>query len=434
MFYRCGVCGLTPLKEHRTLLAKLSSPEPCPVKLLATVAGKTTESIILRDISGFKELKIKGRVGREILNLPCETSIYVEGFVKGDYLEVEKYRLVHPSKLECCEGESEDVREFALNYFMYAGRPRYFKIIKTMSSLSHLIRNVLVSEGFTELQSPIIGWKSDPGLRGAGRVKVSLYGSQYELHSSLIMYKQIYASIFERIFYFARNIRVEPLENANTGRHLIEFTQVDVEEAFTSMPEAIGFAESLLKRVVREFLNSHGDLLDPPRIEWLDKTFLSEKYPVVTYDEAVNLLARNGFDVRKGSELSHEAEAFLGEYYGIPVWLIGFPSTARGFYYIENAERPGYNVDWNLILPEGHGEILDGGCREYRAEELRRRIQALGENPAEYEWFLNIASKGFVKPSCGWGLGLERLVKAFHGLPHIGFATPHPRLPGIIGP
>jgi len=29
-------------------------------------------------------------------------------------------------------------------------------------------------------------------------------------------------------------------------------------------------------------------------------------------------------------------------------------------------------VDWNLIVPEGHGEVLDEGCREYRVEELEK--------------------------------------------------------------
>jgi asparaginyl-tRNA synthetase len=66
---------------------------------------------------------------------------------------------------------------------------------------------------------------------GASKVIVSLYRRQYELHSSLIMCKRIYASIFEKIFYSARNIRVEPAKNFYAGRRLVEFTQVDVEEA-----------------------------------------------------------------------------------------------------------------------------------------------------------------------------------------------------------
>lgn len=65
---------------------------------------------------------------------------------------------------------------------------------------------------------------------------------------------------------------------------------------------------------------------------------------------------------------------------------------------------------------------------------LGKRVKSTGENPSEYQWFLDIVSKGYVKPACGWGLGLERLVKAFHGLARVGFATSHPRLPGVIGP
>jgi len=69
---------------------------------------------------------------------------------------------------------------------------------------------------------------------GASKVIVSLYRRRYEPHSSLIMYKRIYASIFEKIFYSAWNIRVEPAENFYARRRLAEFTQVDVEGASAS--------------------------------------------------------------------------------------------------------------------------------------------------------------------------------------------------------
>jgi hypothetical protein len=71
--------------------------------------------------------------------------------VEGDYLEVDRYEVDYLSKLECCETDAEDVRQYAFNYHVYVGRPRYFKVIRTISILSCLIRNALISEGFTEL-------------------------------------------------------------------------------------------------------------------------------------------------------------------------------------------------------------------------------------------------------------------------------------------
>jgi hypothetical protein len=64
-------------------VAKISSSKPCQVKILATIAWKSGDSIILRDVSGLREFKIKGSVGQETLRLPCETSICVEGLVEG---------------------------------------------------------------------------------------------------------------------------------------------------------------------------------------------------------------------------------------------------------------------------------------------------------------------------------------------------------------
>ncbi|MEM1705361.1 MAG: asparagine synthetase A [Thermosphaera sp.] len=387
---------------------------------------------MLRDLSAIKEFILSGERIGEILQLPCETWILIDGIVNNENLHVLDYKVVYRGEVECSSKDLNDPFDFTLRYFEYTRVPRFFKVLRTTSLISMIIRRILTSRMFTELPPPVIGWKSDPGLRGAVKAKIVLYGKEYEVHSSLIMYKQIYASIFEKIFYFARNVRIEPTENAYTGRHLVEFTQVDVEQAFTTPEDSMDTAETLLKEVIREFLNQQEDLIERNRAEWLEKTFLSGRFPRISYEEACDFLIRKGFKVRKGKELSHEAEVYLGKVFEQPVWLTSFPSESRGFYYLEDPSRPGYNVDWNLITTDG--EILDGGCREYHAEKIVKKIEASGENPADYKWFLELVSKKLVKPTCGWGLGLERFVKIINGLEHIAFATAHPRIPGLLGP
>jgi asparaginyl-tRNA synthetase len=76
---------------------------------------------------------------------------------------------------------------------------------------------------------PIIGPVTDPGARGAKQVDVDYYGHRYKLMTSAILYKQASLLTFDKIFYIAPNVRLEPLETANTDRHLAEFHQIDVE-------------------------------------------------------------------------------------------------------------------------------------------------------------------------------------------------------------
>jgi asparaginyl-tRNA synthetase len=37
-------------------------------------------------------------------------------------------------------------------------------------------------------------------------------------------------------------------------------------------------------------------------------------------------------------------------------------------------------VDYDLLLPGGYGEVLDGRCREYRYEKLLDKIKQHGED------------------------------------------------------
>ena len=79
--------------------------------------------------------------------------------------------------------------------------------------------------------------------------------------------------------------------------------------------------------------------------------------------------------------------------------------------------------------------MLDGGCREYRYEYVvKRLVKRHREKLDKYKWFLELLEAGLIRPTCGWGVGVERLVKYIHDLEHVAYATPHPRVPGVIGP
>lgn len=363
--------------------------------------------------------------------------VAVTGVLTWDGLEVEEYRVLHkplkPEKI-CVDDVPSDPGEYARNYHVYVRHPRVLRAVKTYSMVLKAMRSILDEHGFTELPSPIIGYVSDPGLRGAVKASIEMYGKVYEVQSSVIMYKQLYASLLGKIYYAARNLRVEPVENASTGRHLAEFTQLDVEASLTTADDMMMLAEETLYGAVKHLLNYHSGLLTREEERFLEETIIKPPYPRIDYDSAVELLRRKGFTVEHGRELSFDAEAALGDIYGTPVWIQGFPTSSRGFYYIPDPGKPGYNVDYNLILPSRAGEVLDGGCREYRYEHLVDRIKHHGEPLGKYKWFLELAEAGAIQPTCGWGLGVERLVRYIHRLPHVAYASPHPRIPGVIGP
>jgi asparaginyl-tRNA synthetase len=86
----------------------------------------------------------------------------------------------------------------------------------------------------------------------------------------------------------------------------------------------------------------------------------------------------------------------------------------------------------DLIYPEGYGEALSGGEREYQCEKIRRRIGLKGIDPKVYEIYLEFAEKGLF-PSAGFGIGIERLTRYICGLHRIEETRLFAKLPGVLG-
>ncbi len=423
------MCVLTHCARSHLLSRIL---KPSHVGIIAWIVGVSEQGHpLLRDASGLREMPLQGSKSKDILRLPGETLLCMEGYYDGLSLHVEDYEVcLKPSKPPISYLELPgSLEELARHSPWYMRHPRWSKTLLVQHLFLRYAREYLYGEGFIELLPPMVSVVSDPGLRGARKLETRLYGRIYELTSSVIMYKQAGIGVFEKVFFVARNIREEPEENISTGRHLAEFTQLDVEAMLLSAEEAMSLAEKTLHYASKKLLDEHQDL-----VLGLNPGFRELKPPFqkISYEEALSLAKRLGYDVEWGMELSHEAETAVAEHFDTPVWITGFPVTSRGFYYKPDPYDPRYNRDFNLILPKGYGEVIDGGEREYRADKLAERIKALGENPARYKWLLELAEGGGIPPSAGWGLGVERMTRFITGARHIALAASFPKLPGII--
>ncbi|MFO7837726.1 MAG: amino acid--tRNA ligase-related protein, partial [Candidatus Thorarchaeota archaeon] len=84
--------------------------------------------------------------------------------------------------------------------------------------------------------------------------------------------------------------------------------------------------------------------------------------------------------------------------------------------------------DFDLLFPEGFGEGISGGEREYRYEVVLEKLKRRRLSPEDYDWYLDMLRSG-IPPSAGFGIGLERLTRYICGLEDISEATPFPRKP-----
>jgi asparaginyl-tRNA synthetase len=306
--------------------------------------------------------------------------------------------------------------------------------LRIQHRILHTVREHLTGLGITELLPPIIGPVTDPGARGAKQVDVDFYGHRYKLMTSAILYKQAALLAFDKIFFIAPNIRLEPLETAHTGRHLAEFHQIDVEVADASRDDILELLEGLISRVIEQTLHAEAAALGELSRDTaaLGKA-LDSSFGRCIHSNAVDHLRQLGHDQSPDAEIDWQGEVLLSAEAVQPFLITDYPKGSRGFYDRESEQLPGFLRNFDLIAPEGYGELCSGSERENAYGKIVTRIRETGENPAKYEWYLKAAREG-IPASAGFGIGLERLTRYIAGLDSVWQASAFPKVPGVPSP
>ena len=131
-------------------------------------------------------------------------------------------------------------------------RPVQQQFLMMRSKITQAIRNVLVLDGFYELETPILGKSTPEGARDF-LVPSRLYESQfYALPQSPQIFKQLYMIAgFEKYFQIARCFRDEDLR----ADRQLEFTQVDIEASFVNQDDIINLIEKMMVSLFKDVLN-----------------------------------------------------------------------------------------------------------------------------------------------------------------------------------
>jgi len=307
-------------------------------------------------------------------------------------------------------------------------------VLRVQNTITAAAREYLAGDGFVEMLPPIIGPVTDPGARGAKQVDVDFYGHRYKLMTSAILYKQASLLAFDRIFYIAPNVRLEPLETSSTARHLAEFHQIDVEVAHASRDDILLVAQGLVTHIVRRVVERM-----PAELAFLGRDpssfapLLDGPFGRMTHHEATKALHELEHDQSPDAEIDWTGERLLSAEHERPFFITDYPKGSRGFYDRENPDLPGMLQNFDLIAPEGYGELCSGSEREFEYRRIVARIRETGENPAKYGWYLDLVRDG-IKGSAGFGIGLERLTRYIAGLEATWQANAYPKLPGVVSP
>jgi asparaginyl-tRNA synthetase len=298
-------------------------------------------------------------------------------------------------------------------YIHYLESPELRLATKVQTKLISLIRLFLIEGGFQEILPVIISPVTDPLTDYRVRGEVECYGFKYQITKSMIFHKQLALRAFPRIFCFSPNVRIETIERQNSGNHLIEFVQVDLEVREASREEIIELGEKLFTWVIEEIRK---EAFEELQLLKRDIPYFRLPFQRISYQKAVERFGPD-FELKLSSELQE------------PAWLIDFPIEEREFYDRQDDDRRGFLVDMDLIYPQGFGEALSGGEREYYPKRIKERMLRKGIDLKAYDLYLEFANQGLF-PSAGFGFGLERLTRFVCGLNDIAKTRLFAKKPG----
>jgi asparaginyl-tRNA synthetase len=281
-------------------------------------------------------------------------------------------------------------------------------------------------------QVSTLDMKNPPVVDGAIDYSKDFFGKQTSLTVSGQLAVEPFALAFKNVYTFGPTFRAE---NSNTARHAAEFWMLEPEMAFADLSDNMDLAEEMVKYVTNYLLeNARPELeffnerIQKGLIERLEKLVAAD-FGRVTYTEAVEKLQASGkefeYPVAWGMDLQTEHERYLTEeIYKMPVFVTDYPKDIKSFYMRLNDD--GKTVAACDMLVPGVGELIGGSQREERFDRLVERMEEMGLEKEEYDWYLDTRKYGGVYHS-GYGLGFDRYLMYVTGMANIRDTQPYPR-------
>jgi aspartate--tRNA ligase len=276
-----------------------------------------TQILLNEEVSGSelfeKARKYKNEWVLKVTGVVAERSSKNKNIPTGD-IEIEAKKIEVLSRAKQLPFEISETGNLSENMrltyrYLDIRRPKMLNNIIKRNDMLFSIRKFMNKNGFLDVDTPILAKATPEGARDFIVPSRTNKGDFYALPQSPQLFKQILmVSGIDKYYQLAKCFRDEDLRADRQP----EFTQLDVEMSFVEQEDVISMAEELTKTVFK----------DVTGIE------ITEKFPQMSYDDAMNFYGSDKPDLRFDMKLIDLSE-----------------ETANcGFGVFENALKDGGNV------------------------------------------------------------------------------------------
>ena len=276
-----------------------------------------TQILLNEEVSGselFEEArKYKNEWVLKVTGVVAERSSKNKNIPTGD-IEIEAKKIEVLSRAKQLPFEISETGNLSENMrltyrYLDIRRPKMLNNIIKRNDMLFSIRKFMNENGFLDVDTPILAKATPEGARDFIVPSRTNKGDFYALPQSPQLFKQILmVSGIDKYYQLAKCFRDEDLRADRQP----EFTQLDVEMSFVEQEDVISMAEELTKTVFK----------DVTGIE------ITEKFPRMSYDDAMNFYGSDKPDLRFDMKLIDLSEE----------------TADCGFGVFENALKNGGNV------------------------------------------------------------------------------------------
>ena len=388
----------------------------------------------LRDVSGILQATVKrGNLPdaefEDALKALIESSIQITGTIKEDKrapggYEVQVTNLTVINFAEPFPITKDQSPEFLLDQrHLWIRSRKLTSILKIRSTVVGAIHSFFRQRGFYEFDAPVLQPNQCEG--GSTLFEVNYYEDKTYLSQSWQLYAEAGIFTLEKLYNMGPTFRAE---KSKTSRHLSEFWMAEMEAAWMDLSDVVTLAKEEVKYILTQVLEKNSKDLETLE---RDCTQLEEivtlEFPTITYSEALQILKeKEGMEIEWGKDLRTIEEDRLMNNFKTPVVVTNYPVEIMAFYKPKDEKNPRTALCFDMLAPEGYGEIIGGSQRSTDIAAMTERLRQMGENIENYQWYFDLRRYGSV-PHAGYGLGVERLVAWICTAENIKDTIPFPR-------